>query len=214
MAVVSVNGFRTAPGKLAEHLSAAAEALGHLRRLGLQAVNLQTVAGSDVGVIATSINYASNADYAAGLQKVIADEQWQEFWARVNASAPAVQVESSLFVDTDASFQPNPDRPLGVVLVTQWRARPGRLMDFMGNVTTAVPLIERMGGRPRVMQSLIGLHPMTVLVTTAFADIDAYGTYGDTIATDEQWQTFWAGAMGDPTADLIRSGLFVNISGD
>ena len=27
-------------------------------------------------------------------------------------------------------------------------------------------------------------------------------------------RTFRAGAMADPTADLIRSGLFVNISGD
>ena len=214
MAVVSVNGFRTAPGKLADHLAASAEALGHLRRLGLQAVNLQAVAGGDVGVITTSINYASNADYAAGLQRVLGDGEWQEFWGRVNATAPAVQVESSLFVDLDATFQPSADRPLGVILVTQWRARPGRLMDFVGNVMAAVPLIEQMGGRARAMQSLIGLHPMTMLVTTAFADIDAYGVYADKTASDEQWQTFWAGAMADPTADLIRSGLFVNISGD
>ena len=55
--------------------------------------------GTDVGVIATSVNHASNADYAAGLQKVLADEQWQEFWLRVNADAAAVEVESSLFVD-------------------------------------------------------------------------------------------------------------------
>ena len=214
MAVVSVNGFRTTPGKLADHLDASAEALGHLRRLGLQAVNLQAVAGGDVGMITTSINYASNVDYAAGLQRVLGDGQWQEFWARVSAAAPAVQVESSLFTDLDATFQPSVDRPLGVVLVTQWRARPGRLMDFVGNVMTAVKLIERMGGRSRAMQSLIGLHPLTVLVTTGFADMDAYGVYANTTATDEGWQAFWAGAMADPTADLIRSGLFVNISGD
>ena len=64
------------------------------------------------------------------------------------------------------------------------------------------------------MQSLIDLQPLTMLVTTAFDDIDAYGAYADKTASDEQWQTFWAGAMADPTADLIRSGLFVNISGD
>ena len=59
--------------------------MGHLRRLGLQAVNLQAIAGTDVGVVATSVNHASNADYAGAMQKVLADEQWQEFWLRVNS---------------------------------------------------------------------------------------------------------------------------------
>ena len=60
-------------------------------------------------------------------------------------------------------------------------------MDLMGNVMTAIPHIERLGGQARVMQSLIGLHPLTLLVTTAFSDLD-------------------------PTADLIRSGLYMNIT--
>ena len=48
------------------------------------------------------------------MQKVLADEQWQEFWMRVNSDAAAVEVESSLFVDIDATFQPSADRALGV----------------------------------------------------------------------------------------------------
>jgi hypothetical protein len=131
---------------------------------------------------------------------------------RDNSDAAALEVESSLFVDVDATFQPSPDRALGVLLGTQWRARPGRLMDFMGNVMTAIPHIERLGGQARVMQSLIGLHPLTLLVTTAFSDLDAYGVYADKTASDEQWQAYWMGVMADPTADLIRSGLYMNIS--
>jgi hypothetical protein len=179
----------------------------------LQAVSLQAIAGADVGTIATSINYANNAAYAAGFQRVMGDEQWQEFWGRAMAGGSAVQVEGSLFTDVDATFQPSPDRPLGAILATQWRARPGRLMDFMGNVMTSFAHISRLGGVPRAMQSLVGAHPMTVLVTTSFADLDAYGAYADAIAGDEQWLAFWAGVMGDPTADLIRSGLYANISG-
>ena len=87
-------------------------------------------------------------------------------------------------------------------------------MDFMSNVMTASPHIQRMGGLPRAMQCLLGAHPMTTIVATTFVDLDAYGAYADKAATDEQWQTFWAGAMADPTADLIRSTLYVNISGD
>lgn len=212
MGVVALSGFRTEPGRLEDHLAAAGEAVEHLRRLGLQAVNLQTIAGGDVGTIATSINYADNAAYVKGLQQITSDEAWQEFWGRAASGGSAQQVESSLFSDVDPSFRPPGDRPLGVVLATQWRARPGRLMDFMANVATSIPHIERMGGTPRQMQCLIGAHPMTALITTTFADLDAYGEYSDTLATDDQWQTFWAGALSDPTADLVRTGLLLNIS--
>jgi hypothetical protein len=212
MGVIALSGFRTEPGRLEDHLAAAAEAVEHLRRLGLQAVNLQAVAGGDVGTVATSINYADNTAYVKGLQAILGDEAWQDFWGRAASGGSATQVESSLFSDVDPSFQPAADRPLGVVLATQWRAKPGRLVDFMTNVATSIPHIERMGGTPRQMQCLIGAHPMTALITTTFADLDAYGEYSDTLATDDQWQGFWAGAMADPTADLLRTGLYLNIS--
>jgi len=214
MAVISLTGFRTQPGRLADHLAASAESLGHLRRLGMQAVVLQPIAGGDVGTIATSINFANNADYVASMQRIMADEQWVEFWGRASGGGSAVQVETSLFSDVDTSFQPSADRPLGVVLATQWRAKPGRMMDFMETVMTAVPHTTRMGGTARVMQSVIGAHPMTTLVTTTFADLDAYGEYSDKLAGDEQWQAFWVNAMSDPTADMVRSGIYVNASGD
>jgi hypothetical protein len=211
--VVSLVRFRTQPGRLADHLAATAEALGHLRRLGIQAANYQALAGGDVGTITTALNFVSNADYAAGVQKIGADEQWQQFWASASAAASAEQVESSLFADADPNFQPSGDRPLGVVLATQWRAMPGRLTDFMGQLATGLGHISRIGGAPRAMQSLIGAHPLTVLVTVGFADIDAYGAYSDATTTDEQWQTFWAGALANPSAELIRSGLYLDISG-
>jgi hypothetical protein len=64
------------------------------------------------------------------------------------------------------------------------------------------------------MQSVNGLHPNTVLIPVTFADLDAWAAYSDALATDEQWQAFWAGVMADPTADLLRAGVYVNISGD
>ena len=213
MAVVSLVRFRTEPGRLADHLAATAEALEHLGRLGIQAANYQAIAGGDVGTITTALSFANNAAYAAGVQKFATDELWMDFWLKAAAGAAAVQVESSLFADVDPNFQPNPDRPLGAILATQWRAVPGRLMDFMGNVATGLGHISRLGGAPRAMQSIIGAHPMTVLVTVGFADLDAYGAYSDALAGDEQWQTFWAGALANPTGEVVRSGLYVNISG-
>lgn len=214
MGVVSLNGFKTEPGRLADHLAASMEALGLLRGLGARAVVLQAVAGGDVGTIATTLNYADNADYVTSMQKIQADEKWQEFWLRASAGGSAVQVESSLLSDVDPGFQPDPDRPLGVVMATQWRAKPGRIADFMAKVIGSYEHIQRLGGTPRALQSVIGAHPMTTMVAVSFADLDAYGAYADRIASDAAWQEFWAGAMTDPTADMIRSGLYVNISGD
>ncbi len=214
MGVISLNGFKTEPGRLADHLAASMEALGLLRGLGARAVLLQALAGGDVGTIATSLNYADNADYVTSMQKIQADEKWQEFWLRASAGGSATQVESSLLSDLDPGFQPDPDRPLGVVMATQWRAKPGRMADFMAKVIGSHEHVQRMGGTPRALQSVIGAHPMTTMVAVTFADLDAYGAYADRIASDAGWQEFWAGAMADPTADMIRSGLYVNISGD
>ncbi len=212
MAVMSLSSFKTEPGRLADHLAASEEAIGHLRRMGLAAIAVQAVAGTDVGTIATSINYENNAAYAVGMQKVVADEAWAEFWMRAASGGSAVQVESSLYSDVDPSFQPAADRPLGAILATQWQARPGRMEDFLANVMESIPHIERMGGVARPMQSLVGRHPLTMLVTTAFPDLDAYGAYADMTAEDEQWQAFWSGVMSDPSAEIVRAGLYVNIS--
>jgi hypothetical protein len=214
MGVVSLNGFKTEPGRLADHLAASMEALGLLRGLGARAVVLQALEGGDVGTIATSINYDDNAEYAASMQKIQGDAKWQEFWARAAAGASAMQVESSLFTDVDPSFQPDPERPMGAVMATQWRAKPGRMADFVGKVIESHEHVRRMGGTPRALQSVIGAHPMTMLVAVTFEDLDGWGAYADKTASDAGWQEFWAGAMSDPTADMIRSGLYVNISGD
>ena len=214
MGVISLNGFKTEPGRLADHLAASMEALGLLRGLGAQAVVLQAVAGGDIGTIATSINYADNADYATSMQKIQGDEKWQEFWMRAASGGSAQQVESSLFTDIDPDFQPDPGRPMGAVMATQWRAKPGRMADFAAKVMESYEHIRRMGGTPRALQSLIGAHPMTMMEAVTFEDLDGYGAYADKTASDAGWQEFWAGAMADPTADMIRSGLYVNISGD
>ena len=86
------------------------------------------------------------------------------------------------------------------------------MMEFMAHVETGSAHIARMGGTPRVMQSLVGAHPMTVIIPIGFADLDAYGEFADKSAADEQFQAFWAEVMMNPTADMIRSVVSINIS--
>lgn len=214
MSVITISRFQTEPGHAPKHLEIHLEALQHLRGLGMQAVAMQPIAGADVGSLVMSVNYASYADYAASIQKVQADAGWQKFYADALASGAASQVESSIFNDADPSFQADPSRPLGVVMALQWRAKPGRMEAFMGNVIESIPHIERLGGRGRQLMSMVGSHPMTMLTTTGFADLDAYGAYADKIGVDAEFQAYWAEVMKDPTADLVRSGLYLNISGD
>jgi len=210
MAVVSLTSFRTEPGHAEEHMALHMEAAERLHGMGMAAAPLQILAGGDVGTLAMSVNYANNADWVAGTKKLQTDSGWQEFYRKAMGTGAATQVESSLFVDVDPNFQAA-DRTLGVVLAVQWQARPGRLADFMGKVIESFPHIERMGGRPRAMQSMIGAHPMTTLISTVFDDLDAYGAYADKLAGDAEWQAFWAGALSDPTAEILRSGVYVNM---
>ncbi len=214
MGVISLVSFKTAPGRLEDHLALMVGATARLRGLGLAAITLQPIAGTDIGSLAVAVNYPSNADHVAGLQKVQADAGWQQFYADAVKAKAAEQVESSLFADLDPTFKPDPGRPLGAVLTTQWRAKPGRLEEFLGRVQEAAPIIERLGGTSRTMQSVIGAYPATIMIPNGFTDLDAYGAYADKAAADAEWQALWGGFMADPSADLVRSGIYVNISGD
>jgi len=212
MSVITLSRFRSEPGHAAQHLELHLEALNRLRGLGMQAMAMQPIAGSDVGTLIMSVNHDSYADYATGLQKMQSDAGWGEFYTRAMGTGAATQVENSIFNDVDPSFRADPGRPLGVVLGLQWRAKPGRMEDFIGNVMASIPHTERLGGRGRQLMSMVGAHPMTMLTTTGFADLDAYGEYADKIGVDAEFQAYWAEVMKDPSADLVRSGLYLNIS--
>lgn len=213
MAVVSLVSFRTEPGKLVEHMAINAQAIQHLHGMGMQTMLLQASSGADVGAFAFVTNFENNAAYAAATAELGANAQWQEFYANASSAAVAMQEEGSLMQDVDPNWQPDPDRPTGVLMATQWRAKDGRLVDFMGRVMDSLPHIDRLGGSPRVLQSIIGRYPMTVTVSVGFADLAAYGAYADAIAADAGWQAFWADALSDPTGDMIRSGLYLNVTG-
>ena len=187
MGVISLTRFETQPGGAAEHLELHMEALGLLQGAGLMAIAMQPLAGGDIGSLAMSVSYASNAEYAASMQKLQADAGWQAFYARAMASSAAHQVESSLFADLDPTYQPSPDRPLGAIVATQWTAIPGRLEEFVGKVIESGEHVVRMGGTVRALQSVIGSHPLSTLVVNGFADLDGH-----------QWEVFWMDMTAAP----------------
>ncbi len=208
MGLISVHVFRTLPGKTMQHIAASEEARGLLQGLGLEAATVTPIAGSDVGQIATVVNFADNRSYTDSMQRIQADAGWQAFWARVSSEATAELAEVSLYSDADPTYIAPVDQPAGVLQFTQWRANPGQMGGFLEHVAAAKGHIERLGGSVRVLQCMTGLHPMTAGVSVTFEDLDHFGDYGDKLAADEQFQNYWAGVMTNPTATLVRSGIY------
>lgn len=213
MGVVSLYGFRTLPGKLDAHIAAAEEARQLLVELGQQAITMQTIAGSEAGVIATVINHTDNVEWARSTQAVLTNPKWVEFYSRVSSAAVAEQVENSVFQDVDPTFAPSPDRPLGAIATTQWQPRPGKFNAFIEQVIEASGHLTRLGGTVRVLQCLMGKYPMSVVVAVSYEDLEHLGLFNDKLSVDEQWNAFWAGVMADPTGDLVRTQIAVTTTG-
>jgi hypothetical protein len=211
VAVVDVHIFRTSPGKLAEHLAFTTEAVGLLRARGLRANALQPVAGGDAGTISVVLNHADFTAYAAAVAAIAVDEEFQGFMVRASASASAEPLEVALLSDADPTYVLPADAPMGALMVSRWRPNPGRLNDFMADVMTATGHIQRLGGRCRTLQAVIGGQPLTLTVSTAFEDLAHYGEFSDKLRVDEQWQSFWTAAIANPSGAQLRSGLYVPI---
>lgn len=208
MAIATVHSFKARPGKDLELMALAEEGRQLLQELGIMAATLTPIYGSEVGGVATVANYADNREHVQAIQKVQGDQRWQDFWARATGSAAGELDEVSFYTDADPAYVIPQDRQLGALQYTQWSPRAGRLMGLVDNIAQAKPHLERLGGAVRVLQCQSGKFPMTLTVSVGFEDLDHYAEYADKFAVDEQFQSYWASVMADPTATLVRSGLF------
>ena len=211
MAVTSVHTFRTRPGRVAEHVSLTLEACALLQGKGLRVAAFQPIAGGEAGTILVTGAYDDFRDYAATEVRLNADSDWQAFMARAIEADAAEPAGIALLADVDPSYVVPTDVALGALSAYIWRPRAGKGAAFLGDVTTGVGHINRLGARTRVLQSVIGGLPGSIAVTIGFEDLAHFGEFNDKLAVDEQWQAFWVGLMGDPSGELLDSGLYVPI---
>jgi hypothetical protein len=87
--------FKTRPGRLADHLAAAATARGHLERLGGRVRTVQAFGRAD-STITTLIGFEDFTHYGEFGEKLAVDEGWAGFWIGMAADPPAEQVDSTI----------------------------------------------------------------------------------------------------------------------
>lgn len=208
MAIVGLYRFRTLSGGLAAHIAQSLEGRERLRAMGYNANCLQPLMGQDVGSIATVINFPSVKDWAAAVTRINADAGWQQWYASAASSGVAEQTEAALLSDVDPSYQPPAPNTIGALSSTQWLPMPGKASLLMEHIQASLGHLTRLGGRARVMQSTEGANPMTILVTLAFPSLEALGAHRDAMNSDAKWQEYWAGVMANPSAQLVRSGIY------
>jgi hypothetical protein len=100
-----------------------------------------------------------------------------------------------------------------IAQIATWRARDGQLQEFFAKVATAKKIHERLGGKVRVWQSMIGGQPMSLGYVIEHASWTEFGKFGEKLEKDSEWQTFWADAIAHPTADLIQNSLVTEAPG-
>jgi hypothetical protein len=103
------------------------------------------------------------------------------------------------------------DRMAAVSQVSTWSPNPGRGMEFMGQVGKAKTMHERMGATINVAQTLSGGTAMSVIYMMTFESGATYGAFLDAIGTDAEWQEFWLGVLGDPTATMISTATYTAV---
>ncbi len=101
-----------------------------------------------------------------------------------------------------------------VLGTSTFRVRPGMTQGFLANVTTAKKILERLGGRVRVVNRMVGTDAPCTVVVVESVDWKAYGELQSKLQTDSEWQAFIAKAIlnnRDPDADLIGTSLGADV---
>ncbi len=99
---------------------------------------------------------------------------------------------------------------MAILATTVWKVRPGKTQDFLANVAAAKRILERLGGRVRLVNQVVGSLAPAMIVIVESADWKAYGEQQAKAQADSQWQEFFARVIANntnPSADLVATGL-------
>jgi hypothetical protein len=205
MGILASYAFKTVPGGLSRHLAITLEGRDRLRAMGFRAGVLRPVMGTEMGQVATVIQFDNAKAWSEGTAKINGDAGWRSWYMAAADEGVAEQVVAEMFTDLDPTYQPAAYGALKVFRNTQWLPLHGKAGGLMENVTASLAHIKRHGGAPRVLQCIEGHHPMTIGVSVGFESLAAAGAHLDALNADPAFQAHWTGVMANPTAQLVRA---------
>lgn len=107
--------------------------------------------------------------------------------------------------------EPGSEQRMAVFSVHTWRPVPGRTMDLLGSMGQAKAILEANGAAVSLWQPLAGGEAGTITFVAAYSDAVAYGATMQALAASADWQTYWAGAMADPSGTNVENFLMTDL---
>ena len=209
MAAIAVSVFEPAPGKAIEALGLMKEAQEIIAGLGLKVQVATLVRGGVQGQLTIIVESADSASYGAALDTLYADDGFQQFTARAQASQSTTPVRSVDYVEIPGLELPFDDiASAGAIMASLFVIRDGRLQDSLARIQRWKALTEKHGGKARAMQA-VASDPFGVTATVAYYEnFAAWGKAGASLAADPEWQAFTAEIRGEnSSADFLRTSL-------
>lgn len=209
MAAIAVSVFEPAPGKAIEALGLMKEAQEIIAGLGSRVQVGSLVRGGVQGQLSIIVENDGAASYGAALDKLYADEGFQQFTARAQATQAATPVRSVDYVEIpgcELGF--DEIASAGAIMASLFVIRDGRLEDSLARIQRWKALTEKHGGKARAMQA-VASDPFGVTATVAYYDNFAqWGKVAAALTADPEWQAFTAEIRGEnSSADFLRTSL-------
>lgn len=209
MAAIAVNVFEPASGKALEALTLMKEAQEIITGLGSRVQVSVLVRGGVQGQLTVIVENDDSAAYGAALDKLYADEGYQQFTARAQAAQAANPVRSVDYIEIpgcELAF--DEIASAGVIMASLFVIRDGRLQDSLERIQRWKALTEKHGGKARAMQA-VASDPFGVTATVAYYDnFTEWGKVGNALNADPEWQAFAAEIRGEnASADFLRTSV-------
>ncbi len=102
---------------------------------------------------------------------------------------------------------------MAVTATTTFKIQPGKMQEFIANVTAAKKIIERHGAKVRLLARTTGTDAPCHLTLIETADWRAYGELQAKLQSDSELQAFVQklNATKEPSAVAIGTGLSVEV---
>jgi hypothetical protein len=167
------------------------------------------VRGGVQGQLSIIVESDDSASYGAALDKLYADEGFQQFTARAQATQASIPVRSVDYVEIpgcELTF--DEVASAGAIMASLFVIRDGRLQDSLERIQRWKALTEKHGGKARAMQA-VASDPFGVTATVAYYEnFTEWGKVGAALSADPEWQAFTAEIRGaNSSADFLRTSL-------